>query len=234
MQAIILAGGKGTRLKPFTNSIPKPLVPLGDQSILEIVLKQLRYYGVDHVTIAINHLAKLIQAFFGDGAELGLNIKYSQEEIALGTAGPVRLVKDHDENFIVMNGDLLTTINYRDFFEDHVKGKFDATIGTFRKEVKIDLGVVKIDNGIFVDYIEKPTYTYDVSMGIYVLNRRCLEFIPAGTAFDMPDLMLALNQAGRKIACYSGNYDWLDIGRVEDYEQAVALFERDRARYLPE
>lgn len=233
MQAIILAGGKGTRLKPFTNNIPKPLVPLGDQSILEIVLKQLRHYGVDHVSIAVNHLARLIQTFFGDGKEFGVSIDYSHEEMALGTAGPIRMVKNLDENFIVMNGDLLTTLNYRDFFESHVMGGFDATIGTFKKDVKIDLGVLKIEGGRFVDYIEKPTYSYDVSMGIYVLNRKCIDLIPANTKFDMPDLMLALHRAGRKIACYSGDYEWLDIGRVEDYEQAVTLFERDRAKYLP-
>jgi len=233
MQAIILAGGKGTRLKPFSNCIPRPLVPLGDQSLLAIVLKQLRYYEVDRVTIAVNHLARLIQAFFGDGAGLGLSIEYSQEEEALGTPGPIRLVKKLDDDFIVMNGDLLTTINYRDCFVGHVSGGYDATIGTFRKEVKIDLGVLKMENGRFVDYVEKPTCTYDVSMRIYALNRRCIEFVLADAKFDMPDLMLALHRAGRKIACHFGDYEWLDIGRVDDYDEAVAVFERDRAKYLP-
>ena len=171
MQAIILAGGKGTRLKPFTNNIPKPLVSLGDQPILEIVLKQLKSFGIDNITIAVNHLAKLIQAFFDDGSSLGINITYSEEDQILGTAGPIRIVHDLEDNFIVMNGDILTNLKYNDLFLSHIKNKNLATIATFKKKFYIDLGVLIIEDGRFCDYIEKPTYLYDVSMGVYVFKK---------------------------------------------------------------
>lgn len=232
MQALILAGGKGTRLKPFTNAIPKPLVPVGDLPILEIVLRQLHRHGVKRVILAVNHLARLIEAFFGDGSRLGLSIVYSLEETPLGTAGPMRLITDLDDDFLVMNGDLLTTLDYADLFRTHKTSGAVATIATFNKEVKIDLGVLEIKDGQFVDYIEKPTYDFTVSVGIYALNRRVLDYIPAGEKFDMPDLILALHRAGEKILCYSGDYDWLDIGRLDDYEQAVTAFEANRDAYL--
>jgi NDP-mannose synthase len=232
MQALILAGGEGTRLKPFTNVIPKPLVPIGDLPILEVVLRQLKHHGVDRIILAVNKLARLIEAFFGDGSRLGLEIVYSLEDKPLGTAGPIRLADNLDEDFIVMNGDLLTTIDYSDFFRRHKASRATATIATFQKEVKIDLGVLETRDDSFTNYIEKPTYHFTVSMGIYVLNRKVLRFINEDTKFDMPELVLALHKAGEKIACYSGDYDWLDIGRIEDYERAVQLFEANRDKYL--
>lgn len=233
MQVLILAGGQGTRLKPFTNAIPKPLIPIGDLPILEVVLRQLRYHGADRVVLAVNHMARLIEAFFGDGKPLGLQIRYSLEDRPLGTAGPLKLITSLDNDFIVMNGDLLTTLNFADFFEHHKKSGATATIATFQKEVKIDLGVLKTKANSFEDYIEKPVYHFTVSMGIYVLNRRVMDFIPDGRKFDMPDLILALYKAGEKVECYSGDYEWLDIGRIDDYEKAVELFEANRAAYLP-
>jgi NDP-sugar pyrophosphorylase family protein len=232
MQALILAGGEGTRLKPFTNVIPKPLVPIGDLPILEVVLRQLKHHGADRIILAVNKLARLIEAFFGDGSRLGLEIVYSLEDKPLGTAGPIRLAHNLDEDFIVMNGDLLTTIDYTDFFRCHKANRATATIATFQKEVKIDLGVLETKDDSFTNYIEKPTYHFTVSMGIYVLNRRVLRFIDGDRRFDMPDLVLALHNAGEKILCYSGNYDWLDIGRIDDYERAVQLFEANRDKYL--
>jgi len=232
MQALILAGGQGTRLKPFTNVIPKPLVPIGDLPILEVVLRQLKFYGADRIVLAVNQLARLIQAFFGDGSRLGLKIVYSLEDKPLGTAGPIRLVDELDEDFIVMNGDLLTTIDYSDFFRRHKSDDATASIATFEKEVKIDLGVLETKDGKFANYLEKPTYHFTVSMGIYALSRRVIQFIPEGEKFDMPDLMLALHKSGEKVLCYSGDYDWLDIGRVDDYERAVQLFEANRDAYL--
>jgi NDP-sugar pyrophosphorylase family protein len=233
MQAVILAGGKGTRLKPFTNAIPKPLVPIGDMPILEVVLRQLKHYGVDEIKLAVNHLARLIEAFFGKGEQFGLKISYSMEDRILGTAGPLRLLEGLDDNFIVMNGDLLTTIDFGDLYRSHVENACDVTIATFDKQVKIDLGVLKLEGDDFVDYIEKPTYYYRVSMGIYVLSKSVLAYIPKDEKFDMPDLVLALKKAGKKIRCYHGVYDWLDIGRIEDYETAVDLFEANRESYLP-
>lgn len=233
MQAIILAGGKGTRLKPFTNIIPKPLIPIGDMAILEVVLRQLRHHGVDRVTLAVNHMASLVQAFFGNGKSLGLDISYSLEDKILGTAGPVKLVEVVDNDFLVMNCDILTTINFKDFFAYHCSNKAAATIATFRKEVKIDLGVLDISGAEFRDYTEKPTYHFTVSMGIYVFNRRVIQLIPEDQKFDIPDLILALKAAGEKVLCYSGDYAWLDIGRGDDYETAMKLFEAKRGDYLP-
>lgn len=233
MQALILAGGEGTRLKPFTNVIPKPLVPIGDLPILEVVLRQLKYHGADRIVLGVNKLARLIEAFFGDGSRLGLEIVYSLEDRPLGTAGPIRLVDNLDEDFIVMNGDLLTTIDYSAFFRRHQASGATATIATFQKEVKIDLGVLETEGESFANYIEKPIYHFTVSMGIYALNRKVIRFIDEGTRFDMPDLVLALHKAGEKLLCYSGDYDWLDIGRIDDYERAVQLFEANRDRYLP-
>ena len=178
MQAIILAGGKGSRLRPFTTNIPKPLVPVDDLPILEIVLRQLRYFGFQDIVLAVNHLAELIMAFFQNGERLGLNVTYSLEETPLSTAGPLALIENLDETFLVMNGDLLTTINYKDLFDFHVNHGNDITISIYKKEIKIDLGVLQLDGARFVDYIEKPTYDFDVSMGIYVMNRTIVDLVP--------------------------------------------------------
>ena len=234
MQAIILAGGQGTRLKPFTTNIPKPLVPIDDLPILEVVLRQLKYHGFKDVVIAVNRLAELIMAFFGDGKKLGLNISYSLEDKMLGTAGPLSLIDNLHDNFLVMNGDLLTTLNYGDLFKYHLANKNTATISVYKKKVKIDLGVVKVDNGIFSDYIEKPVYNFDVSMGIYIFNRKVKDFIPANAKMDMPELLLKLRDEKQRIGCYSGNYYWLDIGRISDYETAVQIFKDKRKEFLPD
>jgi len=233
VQAIILAGGKGTRLKPFTVTIPKPLVPIGDTPILEIVLKQLKKAGFQDIVLSVNHLAEYIRAFFGDGKKNDIRITYYFEEKPLGTAGSLSMIDYLEDNFLVMNGDLLTTINYKDLFNFHINNKNDITISTYKKEVRIDLGVLKIENNCFVDYIEKPTFSYDVSMGIYVLNKKVVNFIPYKEKFDMPDLMLALKRNNMKIGCYSGNYYWLDIGRMEDYEAAIEIFSNKREEFLP-
>lgn len=232
MQAVILAGGKGSRLKPFTNTIPKPLVPVGDKAILEIVLLQLRNAGVERVVLAVNHLSHLIRAFFGTGEQLGLEITYSEETEPLGTAGPLRLIENLDENFLVMNGDLLTTMDFSNFFRSHVEGNRLATIGTYRKELKIDLGVLKSEGGILTDYIEKPTECFDVSMGVYAFHRSVVDRISQEGKFDLPDLILSIKDNGGAVHCHSGDHYWLDIGRVEDYEEAGRIFEERREEFL--
>jgi NDP-sugar pyrophosphorylase family protein len=233
MQAIIMAGGKGTRLKPFTTNIPKPLVPIDDLPILEVVLRQLKYHGFTDIVITVNHLSELIMAFFGKGEKLGLNISYSKEDEPLGTAGPLALVEKLDENFLVMNGDLLTTLNYRNLFEFHLSAGNDVTIPIYQKEVKIDLGVLEVDEDKFVDYIEKPTYHFNVSMGIYIFNRGVLRYIARNEKLDMPDLILKLKEQQQQIRCYRGDYYWLDIGRAEDYETANGIFQDRRKDFLP-
>lgn len=233
MQAVILAGGKGSRLRPFTNTFPKPLVPVGDKAILEIVLEQLRNHGVTEVVIAVNHMAHLIRAFFGAGERLGMRIQYSEEQEPLGTAGPLRLIDRLDENFLMLNGDILTTLDFADLFHTHVSGGRMVTIATFTKEVKIDLGVLKVEDGQLSDYIEKPTEHFTVSMGIYAMNRSVVEVIPREGKYDLNEMMLDLRDGGTPIHCYEGNCEWLDIGRASDYEEATRLFEEGRERFLP-
>jgi len=234
VRAVILAGGKGTRLAPYTVAFPKPLMPLGDVPILEIVVRQLAHYGFDRITMAVGHLAELIEAFFGDGSKFGLAIDYSREDRPLGTAGPLKRIADLPERFLVMNGDLLTDLNYADLMHRHAEQENDATIGVYEKQVKIDLGVLERDgDGRIVDYREKPTLGYDVSMGVYVFSRGVLEIVP-DDYFDFPDLVLALIRKGRPIRGYPFGGLWLDIGRAEDYAAAIETFERERARFLPE
>ncbi len=234
MQAIILAGGKGTRLKPFTSNFPKPLVPIGDKPILEIVLKQLKHFGFTDITIAVNHLAELIMAFFGDGSKLGLKIKYSIEDTPLGTAGPLSIIDDLDDNFLVMNGDLLTTLNFKELFDYHLNNNAIATITTYKKELKIDLGVLEIQNNNLVDYIEKPVYSFNVSTGIYIFNKKIIKELPFNVKYDLPDLIKKLLANKKSVNCFSKDFFWLDIGRVDDYENALEIFTQKQKDFLHE
>ncbi len=236
MQAIILAGGKGRRLKPYTNVLPKPLMPVGDMPILEIILRQLKSSGVDNVIIAVGHLHHMIESFFKNGEEYGLNIKYSLEDKPLGTAGPLRLIaEDLDENFIVMNGDLLTSLDYKAAFNSHIENNADATIATFERTLDIDFGVIEANkDSELIDYKEKPTSTYKVSMGVNIFRKSSLTSILEKHEYlDIPDVMIQLMQEGKKVFCYQEECSWLDIGRIDDYQEAVDIFERDKAIYLP-
>jgi NDP-mannose synthase len=232
MQAVILAGGKGTRLSPYTTSTPKPLVPIDGIPILEVVLRQLKYFGFTDVVIAVNHLAELIMEFFGKGEKIGLNIRYSIENEPLGTAAPLLLIHELDDTFLVMNGDILTTLNFRAFFEYHKDNRSDASIAVSKKEIKIDLGVLRIDQSRFVDYIEKPTYKFDVSMGIYAMQLDALKCIPENQSYDIPEFMLALKNNNKKITCYDDGCYWLDIGRPDDYETANIIFSERKSEFL--
>jgi NDP-sugar pyrophosphorylase family protein len=233
VRAVILAGGKGTRLAPYTVAFPKPLMPLGDVPILEVVVRQLAHFGFTRLTFAVGHLAELLQAYFGDGSRFGVAIDYSREDRPLGTAGPLHLISDLEGDFLVMNGDLLTDLDYGDLLRRHCSQANDATIGVYKREVRIDLGVLERDlEGRIIDYREKPSLTYDVSMGVYAFSSRVLEFIPKDF-FDFPDLVLELIRRGRPIRGYSFEGRWLDIGRADDYGRAIEEFERERSRFLP-
>jgi len=233
MKAVILAGGRGRRLAPYTTVLPKPLMPVGDVPILEVVIRQLKHAGFDEVTMAVGHLAELLMAYFGDGSRWGVHIHYSREEQPLGTAGPLALVEGLNEPFLAMNGDLLTTLDYRALWEHHRSRGATATMATFRREVKIDLGVLDVDEGQWVrGYTEKPTLQYTVSTGIYILEPVVLEFIPRGERLDMPDLILRLLAAGHRVSAYPFQGLWLDIGRLDDYERAIAEFETHRQEFL--
>jgi len=233
MRAVVLAGGKGTRLRPYTTVLPKPLMPIGDMPVLEVVLRQLRASGFSRVTMAVGHLAELLQAFFKDGSELGIEIDYSIESQPLGTVGPLTLVPDLSETFLLMNGDTLTDLNYRDLVEFHRKQGAQATIATADRQVNIDFGVVECDDaGRIVRYIEKPSYRYKVSMGIYVFEPTVLSYLEAGERFDFPDLIQVLIGHGHRVASYPFSGYWMDIGRPDDYARAAEEFEEQRERFL--
>jgi NDP-sugar pyrophosphorylase family protein len=233
IRVVILAGGKGTRLKPYTTVFPKPLIPIGDMPILEVVLRQLKYFGFRKITLSVNHLADLIQTFFGDGNKFGLEITYCMEDKPLGTAGSILLVEDITENFLVMNGDLLTTIDYSAMMQKHINSGAAATIGVFPREVKIDFGVLELGSkGELLQYREKPKFEFLVSMGVNAFHKSVLEFIPKSQYLDIPTLMMSLKNAGRPVLAYRSECQWLDIGRPDDYEKAVELFEQSKERYL--
>jgi len=222
MKAVILAGGEGTRLKPYTIVLPKPLVPVGDRAILEILITRLKKCGVTDLTLCINHLAELIMAYFGDGQKWGVKIAYSIEDKPLRTVSPVKLVKDLPENFLVMNGDLLTDIDFRKLYEYHLENKALLTVATYKRRPKIDFGVVEIDETQkrAIGFKEKPEYVFNVSMGLYVFNKRVLDFVPLGEPFGFDDLMYTLLAKKQTIKVYPYDGYWLDIGRPEDYEKA--------------
>ena len=222
MKAVILAGGKGTRLKPYTTIIPKPLVPLGDRAILEILIGRLKKYGITNLTLCVNHLSNLIIAYFGNGKKWGVNIKYSLEHEFLSTVAPIKLIKNLPENFLVMNGDLLTDLDFKELYNYHLENKSLITVATYKRTAKIDFGVIEIDKNknIAVGFKEKPEYELNVSMGVYVFNKKILNFVPDGQPFGFDDLMQVLIAKNKNIKVYPYDGYWLDIGRPEDYEKA--------------
>lgn len=234
LQAVILAGGKGARLLPYTLVLPKPLMPIKDKPVLEVVIRQLKRRGFTDICIATGHLSELIEAFFKDGSKYGVRIRYSIEDAPLGTAGPIGLVRPLAENFLVMNGDLLTTLDYRAMFEFHVRRGAAATIAACRREVAIDYGTLEIGpDGDLIRYKEKPRIGYTVSMGINVLSRRAAELIPPKKPIDIPELMMKLVERGERVLCYTPDCLWLDIGRVDDYRKAVEIYERREKEFIP-
>jgi len=236
MKAVILAGGKGTRLAPYTKILPKPLMPIDDMPILEILLRQMKRSGViDEAIITVGYLEELLRAFFKNGERFGLKINYSFETHPLGTAGPISLIEDLNETFLVSNGDVLTTINLADLVNFHKDEKALATIAMHARQVKVDLGVLQLNgSNKIAGYIEKPTYDFNVSMGIYVFEPRVLEYIPTNQYLDFPDLILKLLKHGEKVMGFPFSGYWQDLGRPDDYEQAVEEFPQMRAQILGE
>src|SRR5690349_1064549 len=235
MRAVILAGGKGTRLAPYTTVLPKPLMPIGDMPILEVVLRQLRAAGFDHVTMAVGHLAELLRAFFGDGERLGLCIDYSLEEEPLGTVGPLNAIGGLDQTFLMMNGDVLTTLDYGELVAQHRKSGGLMSIATYRRTVRVDFGVIETDSSnTLVGYSEKPTLDYQVSMGVYVMEPGVLAYVADHKRLDLPDLVRMLIADGKRVVAYPFSGYWLDIGRPDDYARAIEEFESRRDRFLRE
>jgi NDP-mannose synthase len=225
VRAVILAGGRGTRLAPYTSILPKPLMPIGDRSILEVVVAQLEESGIVDIHFSVGYLAHLIKAVFENRQNGHINITYVHEQDALGTAAPLRLVTGLDSTFIVMNGDVLTTLDYRDLVRFHREQGNAVTIATHNRSITIDYGMLHLDVGSRVQgYEEKPTITSPVSMGIYVMEPSVIEHIPEQGHFDFPDLVQVLLAAGVPVGAYVHDGLWFDIGRKEDYEQATAIW----------
>jgi NDP-sugar pyrophosphorylase family protein len=234
-RAVVLAGGKGTRLRPYTVVLPKPLMPIGEYPILEVIVRQLKNNDFSHITMAVNHQAEIIQAFFGDGSKWGLKIDYSLEHKALSTMAPLKLIQDLPDNFLVMNGDVLTDLNFSKFYQNHVENENIFTISSYAREVKTEFGVLESDNNnLLIGFQEKPVSRYDVSMGIYMVSRKAMQYIPENSAYGFDDLMLDLieNSQMPKLDKYKGY--WLDIGRPDDYDVAINIFEEKRKQFLPE
>jgi NDP-mannose synthase len=232
MRVVILAGGKGVRLAPLTDVIPKPLVPVGGLPIMEVVIRQLRYFGFRHITLAVGYMADLIRAYFQDGAKWGLKIDYSSESKPLGTAGPLSLIHDLSDTFLVMNADVLTDLNYRELVDYHKHHGAIATVGAYERQVSIDLGVI-IKNGAYriKDYIEKPSYQFMVSMGVYVFEPQILHYIRGTSYLDFPDLVKNLLHMDQPVNYYPFDGYWLDIGRHDDYAKAGEEFDRLRDKF---
>lgn len=224
MIAVILAGGVGARLQPYTMSLPKPLMPVGNHPILEILIKQLKKAGIRKVIIAVGYLESLIRAYFGDGGKFGIEIEYSSESKPLGTAGPLQLVADRlSKTFLFLNGDILTDLDFSAMLDFHKKNRALATIGLTQRKVDIDFGVIEVGaNAGFSKWKEKPTIEYLVSTGAYILEPEAVGHIPEGF-FNIPDLIVKLHRATNKVACYIHDGFWLDIGRLEDYQEACRL-----------
>jgi NDP-sugar pyrophosphorylase family protein len=224
--AVILAGGKGSRLAPYTMVLPKPLLPVGDRAILEIVIEQLRLAGFTELTFAVGYLAHLIQAVFGDGSGHGVRISYHHETEPLGTAGPLGAI-ELEGTVLVMNGDVLTALDYNELFEAHQASGNLLTVASHRRVVRDDYGVIQVDGGdgpmrAISGYLEKPEHEYLVSMGVYVMDASIQDHIPQGERFDIPDLVLRLLEEGEPVGSYASGEYWLDIGRHDDYEKANA------------
>lgn len=235
MKAVVLAGGKGTRLRPYTAILPKPLMPIGEYTIVEILLRQLAHFGVTGATVCVGHQAALIEAVLGDGSRYGLQLDYYREDEPLGTVGPLRRIEGRlPERFLVMNGDILCDLDFADFYRRGEEGGAPLTVAVCERVSKIDLGVLDLDEGDrVVGFREKPSYTFWVSMGVYAMSREVLRYIPEAGPFGFDNLMHTLLGARAPVRTYPFRGRWLDIGRSDDFAEAQEEFERDREKYLP-
>ena len=233
MQAVILAGGKGTRLRPYTTVLPKPLMPIGDMPVVEVIVRQLRAAGFDRLVLAVGYLPHLFRAFIGDGERFGGPVEFVLEEAPLGTAGALGLISGLDSDFLLINGDTLTNLDYRAFMKFHREHGAIATIATQSRQNKVDYGVLEIgDDQSLMRYVEKPVQSYHVSMGVNAFRADVLKYVPPNRYLDIPQLMLDLMGRGERVQCYQSDCFWLDIGRPADYERAVEIFQERRAEFL--
>ena len=236
--AVILAGGRGSRLAPYTTVLPKPLLPIGDAPILDVVMRQLSRHGFADITLAVGYLAHLIEAVFQDGSQQGVSLTYHRELEPLGTVGPLASMHDLDEPFLMMNGDILTTLDYSDLYATHVESGNLLTVATHMRTVKSDYGVLELAACMgqacsqVTGFREKPEIDHSVSMGVYALDPRVREYIPVGQPFDLPQLVWRLLEAGERVGAYAYDGYWLDIGRHEDYTRAIEEYEQMKDLFL--
>jgi len=233
-----MAGGKGSRLGPYTTVLPKPLLPVGERAILDVVVHQLRDCGFDRLTLAVGYLAHLVRAVMADGAAHGVSIEYQEEDEPLGTVGPLATIEGLDDSFLVMNGDVLTTLDYGALVDYHQEAGNLLTIASHNRVVRTEYGVLHLDGELgrtrrVTDFEEKPELPYVVSMGVYAMEPRVLEFIERGVRLDLPDLVHRLLGAGEQVGSYLFEGYWLDIGRHEDYERAIMEYEQLKAEFHP-
>jgi NDP-sugar pyrophosphorylase family protein len=236
-RAVVLAGGLGMRLRPYTAVLPKPLMPIGDRPVLDIVVRQLHHHGFERITIATGYLAELIEAFFRDGQDYGVGIDYHREHTPLGTAGAIATIAGLEAPFLVMNGDVITDLDYSDLLRTHHETNAAATIATITRDIQVSLGVLHFQDPHQPDrltsYEEKPHFEFEASMGVYVFSPRVLEYMEPEERLDFPDLIRRLLDAGEVVRAYRSECYWLDIGRHDDYEQALNEFERMRHQLIP-
>jgi NDP-mannose synthase len=233
-RAVVLAGGIGTRLRPYTVVLPKPLMPVGDYPILEVIVRQLASQGFTHITLAVNHQADIIKAFFGNGKKWGVHIDYSLENKPMSTIAPLTLISDLPENFLLMNGDVLTDLDFKGFLERHVTAGGLFTIAAARRLQLIDYGVLHIDSSHkLTGFCEKPRTEYLVSMGVYAVNRGVVDFVPRDCKYGFDDLMHHLLKRNESVMVDRFEGYWLDIGRPDDYMRAIEEFEQRKHEFLP-
>jgi NDP-sugar pyrophosphorylase family protein len=233
--AVVLAGGKGGRLAPYTTVLPKPLMPVGDLPIIDILVRQLVANGFSELIFSIGHLGGLLEAYFNDHPlrSEGVSFEWVRENTPLGTTGAIALVKNLPQNFLVLNGDILTTLDFREMFEYHVASGGMLTVASKNKQTRVQLGVLKSEGNVVTDYVEKPVLDYEVSMGVYAYNRGVLRYVDSGEPLDFPDLVLRLIRAGETVRCFRSEDEWLDIGNIEDFTEAQKVFSESPEKYLP-
>lgn len=233
MRAVIMAGGKGMRLRPYTKVIPKPLIPLNEIPILEIILRQLQYHGFTHVTLTLNYKARLIQSYFGDGRWLGLSLDYTIEDRELSTIGPLALINNLNEPFLLMNADILTDIDFGNFYRDHLDSRAVGTVMLYQHSLDVDFGVIERNNeGDIVNYVEKPSQNVLISSGIYMLNPESLNCIKKGEKLGAPDFLQRLIQNDKKVKSNIHEGVWMDIGTKKGLDVAEEFFQKNREKFL--
>jgi NDP-sugar pyrophosphorylase family protein len=231
---VILAGGKGARLRPLTYTIPKPLLPIGEKPILEEIIERLRAQGIREITIAVGYRAELIETYFRDGSHLGVEVTYVRETQPLGTAGPIALVADtmvlpRDEPILAMNGDLLTDIDFNALADAHRRAGNELTVVTREFRLQHPYGVIQIEDARITGIVEKPAVTDTISAGVYALQPATLELIPRDRFFDVPDLVNALLAEGRPVGAWPHDGEWLAIDRIDQLEDAARMLAEKHA-----